>query len=928
MKKRSLSIFLSVLIALSFALTTVFLSGCGPEEEPPAPVEPTVVSISLDTSGAKTEFDFGETFSAAGLKVTAAMSDDTSKDVPLGDCRINAPNTNQSGEQTVTVTHTASRKTASYTVTVASRPIDETALLEIEGENAASAYRVEAEDINMAITEVKASDENAGFVHEFETAGIASGDNALANFGVSGNFFAFVFTSDKAYSNVAVSVAIANKAAGITPIQDKLDVQLNDKTLGLKGGIAAAGSGEYKWREIFAQGLSIKAGRNTVSFSIKGENALLIDYIDFYVGKTPVIPVNKSYVNITKATTYVQEAESDLDLFDFVPQAGFTEPKIENSILASGGQSIGGVGANSTFTVGIDSLEKATVRIIARIAKFEGGLASSYATFMFDNESVDLGEATLSAGYGSGNETRFYNWNDVVVGEFDIDTGKTYDLVFNTPTGAINIDALKFAVLTYGEFASEDEKLLPTPNDYIAGKGSTVIEAEGLDASTWKNTDGASYGEVNAFSSGGKSIGHLAEGSSIMVNVKLSEKATVLVSASMSKYEADYDLAANIEGAFNGEEITFPEVSFGPAPGNDWYNWQKVDCGRYDLEAGIHTLALVVKEGAASPNIDCFEFTAISYGSFTDDAVAGIAITTPPSKTQYTAGDRFDKTGMIVSLMGESGNALCDITNAVSIPAAALDETMTSVTISYGSYTATVSISVQALGGLEITSLPAKTEYNEGDRFDPAGMVISAILPGGGRQDVTSAISYNALVTQNGVTVSYQGNTVDLPLTINNKLDRTVNISANGTFTVEAENINRDGVITRGDFTDLIAGEVRIVENGTATGGKLIEGFKPGTTFTLKIKTEGAAKIAFGVRMAQGGSVSNATSFTFNGNALTASAETDALADAGPGNWYPWGDADLGSVTVSEAGEYEFVCTIKENCALDNFTFVVTDYNA
>ena len=32
----------------------------------------------------------------------------------------------------------------------------------------------------------------------------------------------------------------------------------------------------------------------------------------------------------------------------------------------------------------------------------------------------------------------------------------------------------------------------------------------------------------------------------------------------------------------------------------------------------------------------------------------------------------------------------------------------------------------KALSGIEITTLPAKTDYQTGDRFDPAGMVVTA----------------------------------------------------------------------------------------------------------------------------------------------------------------------------------------------------------
>lgn len=930
MEKRKYRVFAAIvafMIALTLCVTFAF--GCGDEKEPEPAPEATVTSITLDTSAVKTTFEFGETFSSAGLKVTAKMSDDSTKDIPLADCRINPPNMQQPGEQNVVVTHTASRKNAAYKVTVGQRPIDETPLLEIKGENAEKAYRVEAESINMAKTEAKSTAEDGSFVVSFEAEGAASGNAALTNYGVAGNFFAYVFTSDKAYTGASLAIAVANRGAGVTPIQNNLTVSLNEKELELKGGITP-NQASYVWREVFAQGLDIKEGRNTVYFNVTGTGLFSLDYIDLYVGKTPEIPENKSYVKITEATTYVQEAEGDLNLFDFVPQAGFSEPNVESSVLASGGKSIGGVGANSTFTVGVSAKEQATVRIIARMAKFEGDKVSKWASFTFDGEPVDLGDKTLSAGYGSGNDTKFYNWNDVTVGEFDIEPGKTYDFTFNTPTGAINIDALKFAVLTYGAFASADEKSAPTPNAYIAETGKTVVEAESLDASTWKNTDGAGYGEHSA-ASGGKSIGHLADGSVINVNIKLSDKATVLVGGYMAKYEEDYILTDNVTATFAGKDIALPEVTFGHADNeaNPFHNWRQIGLGRYDLDPGIYTLALTVKEGANSPNIDCFEFTTLSYGAFTKAEISGIKIAAQPNTRSYYEGEAFDPAGMKVMLMGTGDKELFEVTKDVRLaPNGPLTADVKKVTASYGEYTAEIDIEVEAVADIEITAQPTKTVYNDCDQFDAAGMVISGIFADGEKRDITSLVTYDKIVTPGGINVTYAGKTVQPAITVNEDsiLVREVNITENTTYTVKGTEIAREGLLGRGD-QGIPDGGVKFESTG-------IVGFRPGSTFTLKIKTNGKAKIAFGTRMCQGsapaddkttGSVAGTAGFTFNGAALTAA--NDELPAYGPSNWHPWTNVDLGSVTV-EAGEYTFVCTTAANFALENFTFTVTDYAA
>ena len=75
---------LTMLVAVLLVVVIAF-AACKPET-PDNPTQATVESIAVDTTGAKTVFVYGEKFSTDGLKVTATMSDGTTKDVPLADC--------------------------------------------------------------------------------------------------------------------------------------------------------------------------------------------------------------------------------------------------------------------------------------------------------------------------------------------------------------------------------------------------------------------------------------------------------------------------------------------------------------------------------------------------------------------------------------------------------------------------------------------------------------------------------------------------------------------------------------------------------------------------------------------------------------------------------------------------------------------------
>lgn len=75
-------------------------------------------------------------------------------------------------------------------------------------------------------------------------------------------------------------------------------------------------------------------------------------------------------------------------------------------------------------------------------------------------------------------------------------------------------------------------------------------------------------------------------------------------------------------------------------------------------------------------------------------APIGIRITTAPEKTVYTAGEKFDKTGMVVEVMYSDGSTekITDYT----VPSDALKEADKEITVTYGKYTVKQAITVRA----------------------------------------------------------------------------------------------------------------------------------------------------------------------------------------------------------------------------------------
>lgn len=101
------------LVAVLAVGTCVAFTACNTSEE-----NPTVSSISVDASDAKTQYVVGDVFDSAGLKVTATMSDKTTSTVALADCTFSGFDSSTAVEaQEITVTYSA--KTAKYTVSIA-----------------------------------------------------------------------------------------------------------------------------------------------------------------------------------------------------------------------------------------------------------------------------------------------------------------------------------------------------------------------------------------------------------------------------------------------------------------------------------------------------------------------------------------------------------------------------------------------------------------------------------------------------------------------------------------------------------------------------------------------------------------------------------------------------------------------------------------
>ena len=119
-----------------------------------------------------------------------------------------------------------------------------------------------------------------------------------------------------------------------------------------------------------------------------------------------------------------------------------------------------------------------------------------------------------------------------------------------------------------------------------------------------------------------------------------------------------------------------------------------------------------------------------------------IAITTPPTKTEYVLGETFSKAGMVVTAYYDNDTSHA-VNNYTWSPTTALTFDDKEITISYTedgvTKTAKQPISVVdvQIKSVEITKKPTKMEYNLGDTFDPTGLEATVTYTDGKTKDVT-----------------------------------------------------------------------------------------------------------------------------------------------------------------------------------------------
>lgn len=202
----------------------------------------------------------------------------------------------------------------------------------------------------------------------------------------------------------------------------------------------------------------------------------------------------------------------------------------------------------------------------------------------------------------------------------------------------------------------------------------------------------------------------------------------------------------------------------------------------------------------------------------------GITITSPPRTTSYSMNQKFNRAGMVVKALYSDGSLL-PISNYTVEPVY-LPYGTAYVTVKYGENgvesTARQDITVRStiiaqiappvkLDYLTISTQPTKIQYFEGETFNPAGMVVTAVYTNNTSAVVTD-YTYSpttALTTDiTSVTVSYSEEditkTVNVPITVSAIELTGISVTTAPTKTsyFEGELFNATGMVITASYSN------------------------------------------------------------------------------------------------------------------------------
>lgn len=146
-----------------------------------------------------------------------------------------------------------------------------------------------------------------------------------------------------------------------------------------------------------------------------------------------------------------------------------------------------------------------------------------------------------------------------------------------------------------------------------------------------------------------------------------------------------------------------------------------------------------------------------------------IEVSHMPTKTRYFVGEPFDTTGLVITAYYADNTSTRVTGYTLSSPDMSTYGNKT-VTVTFDGKTVDFSILVVDISGIEVKTMPTKTEYPKGDVFDTTGLSILVKYTDGTPETITTGFEVSGFdsssVGEKTITVTYKTHTATFKVTV------------------------------------------------------------------------------------------------------------------------------------------------------------------
>ena len=698
---------------------------------------PTVSSIAVTTKPTKVTYFTGETFSSAGMKITATYNNNTTREV-TSSVSLSSPDMSTAGTKAIKVTYEG--KTTSFNITVTQTVVSS---LNISTKpNKVSYYT--GDTFSSAGLKVTAHYNNNTSRDVSTLVSLSKPDMSTAGTKqIVVTYEGKSVTFDITVTQVAVTSIAVN-----APTKTSYFTGEALNTAGMK---VTASYNNGATKDVTAQATvsapdMTTAGTKAVTASFGGQT------VTFNITIKEVTAVSLTINKVPNKTEYYVGEELDNTGIDVIAMfSNSTTRNVSLSITCTPPDMTTVGEKNVTVHFGGQSAQyKITVSEIIPTALNISVLPTKVEYYI--GESFTTNGIAISASFNNG--TRKDVTNSVTYSAPDMTSEgiKEVTVSYNGVTTSFVIN-VKSATLTEIKVTKMPDKLDYYTGETFSSNGMTVMATYSDGASKDVSSE-AVCSQPDMSTAGKKAVEVYFAGQSADIYINVTE--AVATGLTITQYPTK--LTYFVGDTFDPSGIIVT-ATFNDGSSRDVTN--SVSYSQPDMNvSGTKEIIVTFGDVKASFNIEALDVN-----------VTEIVITKLPDKLEYNVGDEFTYSGIVVTANFSDGTS-SDVTSSVTVsqPDMTLSGTRP-VTVSYGGKTADYSISITdsmiKTISISVAHEPDKTYFNVGEDFTSEGIIVTAVYSDGSTKDVTDSVtifqpdmntagSYDVLLSYDGLSTTYK----------------------------------------------------------------------------------------------------------------------------------------------------------------------------